>query len=224
MYRIRPDPGSWIDELDAELASWVRGRMRRRVYQDGEVICPAWEPVKGVYEIYRGAVKIIALSPDGREMILNVIAAGHTMNETLLVADRGIMGTNVICVGETEAGLLPVDDFNQLCRDHPEINAHLARRLAMRNIATYNQLIDASLHRLDLRLAFLMYTYAQEEEGVNCLHFTQDDFANMSGVSRQSINRIIRTWEDEGLIELGYGHIKVPDFSALLDFAKGKSC
>ncbi|MEM9621839.1 MAG: Crp/Fnr family transcriptional regulator [Pseudomonadota bacterium] len=221
MYRIRPDPGSWIDELEPELASWVRGRMRRRVYQDGEVLSPAWEPIQGVYEIYRGSIKIMASSADGREMILNVISAGHTMNETPIISERGIMGTSAVCVGETEVGLLLADDFKQLCIDHPAINAHLARRLAMRNAATYNQLIDAGLHRLELRLAFLVYTYAREDEaGVNRMPFTQDDLANMSGVSRQSINRVIRTWEAEGLIELGYGHLKIPDFPALLNFAQ----
>ncbi len=221
MYRIRPDPGSWIDELDSELAGWVRGRMRRRMYQDGEVLNPAWQPIKGIYEIYQGAVKIVASSSDGRELILNVIGKGHTLNETPIIADRDILGTTAVCVGETEVGLLPSDDFRQLCLDYPTINAHLARRLAMRNVANYNQLIDSALQRLDLRLAFLIYTYAREDEaGINCLHFTQDDLANMSGVSRQSINRIIRSWEDEGLIELGYGLLKIPDFAALLEFAQ----
>lgn len=221
MYRIRPDPGSWIDELEPDLASWVRGRMRRRVYQDGEVLSPAWQPIQGIYEIYRGSVKILASSPDGREMILNVIGAGHTMNETPVLSERGIMGSSAICVGETEVGLLMADDFRQLCVDHPLINVHVARRLAMRNAATYNQLIDAGLHRLDLRLAYLIYTYAREDEtGTHRMPFTQDDLANMSGVTRQSINRIIRAWEAKGLIELGYGRLNIPDFPALLAFAQ----
>ena len=224
MYRIRPDSGSWIDELEPELGASIRNLMRRFTYKDGEHLSPVWKPVKGVYEIYRGAVKIVASSSDGREMILNVIHAGHTMNETVIIADRQLVGTTTVCVGDTEVGLLSVDDFNRLRSDYPDITTHIARRLAMRNVATYNQLIDSSLHRLELRVAFLIYTYAREDqEGVNCMPFTQEDLANMTGVSRQSISRIIRTWEHEGLIELGYGQLRVPDFSKLLEFAQTQS-
>ncbi len=220
MYRVHPDPGSWIDELDEALVKHIRRQMRRLTYQDGDILCPTWQPVKGVYEIYSGAVKLIAASADGREMIINVIHAGHTMNESLLIADRLLTGSSAVCVGETEVGLLPADDFRKLRVDYPEINAHLARRLAMRNMATSNQLIDASLHRLELRLAFLIYTYARpDEDGGTWLNFTQDDLANMSGVSRQSISRIIRAWDDEGLIELGYGRLRIPDFPKLLKAA-----
>ena len=83
-----------------------------------------------------------------------------------------------------------------------------------------NYVVDSSLYPLDVRLAYMLYTYSSDREGDKGSHdliveLTQDDLANMMGVTRQSINRIMKAWEEQGHIELGYGQVVVKNFQGL---------
>jgi CRP-like cAMP-binding protein len=85
-----------------------------------------------------------------------------------------------------------------------------------------------SVSSLEERLASQLHILASaagkretsdEESETYSLFVRQDDLANMLGVARQSINRILKEWEAVGLVKLTYGGLAVTDMPGLLKIA-----
>jgi CRP-like cAMP-binding protein len=62
-------------------------------------------------------------------------------------------------------------------------------------------------------------------EGVEIqLRLTQEEYADMLGVSRQSLNRELRALEQAGAISLTYARLVVRDLAALREFIGQGEC
>ncbi len=221
MYRVFQDHENWIDQLPSEVATAVRKEMIPQTLVDGETLFQAWAELKGVYEILQGRIKLVTYSESGKEMITNVITADRTMGESPICAGRTRMLASGVAIGATKVALLPIARFNELRLRIPAINEAVLKRMAQRYLALSSYVVDSSLYPLDFRLAYILYTYSSDmnaDSGGNQLivELTQDDLASMMGVTRQSINRIMKVWEEQGHIELGYGHVVVKNFQDLI--------
>jgi CRP-like cAMP-binding protein len=68
----------------AELAE-LAGHLRRRRYARGEVLCLQGDPGTSLYIIESGRVKLGVTSPEGREVLLNIIEPGQIFGEMTLL-------------------------------------------------------------------------------------------------------------------------------------------
>lgn len=221
MYRTPRENSSWIDLLDPSLAKEVRHAMTLAEFDDGEPVYHAWSEFKGIYEILSGKVKLVSISPEGKELIVNIISENRTFGEAPICAGLKQTAVAAIAVGKTAVRLLPLKAFNELRAREAAINDAILQRVARRYMAQSTFVLDSSLHPIEFRLAYLLYTYAGDppdggSSAESVVQLTQNDLANMMGVTRQSIHRVMKGWQDEGHITLGYGEIIVHDFQVLL--------
>jgi len=69
--------------------------------------------------------------------------------------------------------------------------------------------------RLAHRLLMIAEGYGEIEQARRVLHLPQEDLAAMLGLSRQTINSLLKMLEQQGVIELSYGAIEILDFNGL---------
>jgi CRP/FNR family cyclic AMP-dependent transcriptional regulator len=50
---------------------------------------------------------------------------------------------------------------------------------------------------------------------LNEVRFAQQDLADMLGTTRESVNKQLRAWEEQGLVELSRGRMRVRDPAGL---------
>jgi CRP-like cAMP-binding protein len=83
------------------------------------------------------------------------------------------------------------------------------------------QAFDPLRTRLIRALLVLVETYGipQDRGTVIQLRLAQDHLGDLLGVSRQSINKLIKQLEGEQLIEMHYGRVIVRDLEALRGIA-----
>jgi CRP-like cAMP-binding protein len=194
-------------ELDA-LAAVTRTRSlaaREELFHKGD----AGDQVYGVAE---GALKVVTTSEQGDDVVLNLLGPGEVIGEVAVFCGAERTAT---VVAITPCELLVVDrrDLLALLRSHPDAALALLAVLA-RRVRNLSELVEDTLFlNLPVRLAKKLVAYAathgrRTPEGVRIeLKLSQEEWGDFVGATRESINKQMRQWTDQGLIRVDQGYV-----------------
>jgi CRP/FNR family cyclic AMP-dependent transcriptional regulator len=207
--------------LDPDALGRVAAGTRARRFRRGEVIFHLGDPGDALFIIVSGEVKISLPSEDGDEAILVRLARGDVFGELALLdgAPRSATATALTAV---ETVVLPRDRFRELIANEPVVRDALLASLAaeLRRLTTHVE----ELHFLDItgRLAACLSRLATDggtalPDGAIQLKtsLTQGDLASMVGSTRQSVNKLLRQFTDDGYLRLERDAIVVTDLEGL---------
>jgi CRP-like cAMP-binding protein len=206
--------------LDAATLAELAALARPRALRTGQFICRKGEPSRSLYIIAHGRVKISTTSPDGREMVLNLLGEGEVFGEVAL-ADGG----------PRTADAAACEPVRLLTLDRAELVPYLERRadVTLRMLAALAgrlRWVAASLEdssflalpaRLAKRLVLLGRHFGVDTPGGRRLTVTlpQRELASHMGVSRESVNRLLQGWVQAGLIGIDRGVVVLRDIAGL---------
>jgi CRP/FNR family transcriptional regulator, cyclic AMP receptor protein len=204
------------DALDRLAAS-----MRSRRFRRGEVIFHVGDPGDALFVIVSGEVKISLPSETGDEAILATLRPGDVFGELALL-DGAPRSASASALSPTETVVLPRDRFRELIATETGVRDALLASIAgeLRRLTTHVE----ELHFLDItgRLAARLVRLAQESgtplaDGSLRLrtNLTQGDLAAMVGCTRQSVNKLLGQFTDDGLLRLERDAIVVTDVEGL---------
>jgi CRP/FNR family cyclic AMP-dependent transcriptional regulator len=208
--------------LDEEgLASLIRG-MRIRKFRRGETVFHVGDPGDALFIVMAGSIKITLPADTGDEAILATLRPGDFFGELALL-DGAPRSATAIAIEATETYILPRDRFRDLIATEPIMREALLATLAaeVRRLTHHVE----ELHFLDItgRLASRLSRLANES-GATALPdgsirlpgpLTQGDLAAMIGCTRQSVNKLLGMFTDDGLIRLERDRIVVLDLDGL---------
>jgi CRP-like cAMP-binding protein len=206
--------------LDAAALDRLASGTRTRRFRRGEVVFHVGDPGDALFVISTGAVKITLPSENGEEAILATLQPGDVFGELALL-DTAPRSATAVALEPTETVVLQRDRFRQLLATEPTIrDAVLANMAAeVRRLTTHVE----DLHFLDVtgRLAKCLLRLAEEgrPDGAGGIRLrsalSQSELAAMVGCTRQSANRVIGQFTDDGLIRLERDSIVVIDLPGL---------
>jgi len=205
---------------EGSLQSLARN-LRLRRFKRGEVIFHQGDPGDALFIVASGVVKVVVPSEDGEEAILATLRRGDFLGELALI-DGAPRSASAIAIEPTEMLALSREQLRALVATEPAIRDALLVALAgeIRRLTTF----VAELHFLDLtgRLAARLLRLAEEHgerdpDGSTRLPspLTQGDLAAMIGATRQSVNKLLGDFVDEGLLRMDGDTIIVCDLAAL---------
>jgi CRP/FNR family cyclic AMP-dependent transcriptional regulator len=206
--------------LAADLVTEIVNTMARRRYRRGEVIFHQGDPGDALHIVARGRVKIVLTSPDGDEAIVATVGLGDFFGELTLI-DGAPRSATATAVEPVETLVLARDQFRQLLATNPTLRDNLEVGLAA-EVRRLNDHVE-ELHFLDLegRIAAHLVRLAQRAQpgarGAVELPFdySQRDLAAMIGGARQSVNRVLRGLEREGLVRIKGNRLFISDVGRL---------
>jgi len=195
---------------------------RTRRFRRGDIIFHAGDPGDALFIIMSGEVKIAVPSESGEEAILATLAAGDVFGELSLL-DGAPRSASAAALVATETVMLPRDRFRELITNEPAVRDALLASLAteLRRLTMHVE----ELHFLDItgRLAARLVRLSQEgstrlgDGGIRLrTNLTQGDLAAMVGCTRQSVNKLLGQFTDDGLIRLDREGIVVTDLDGLV--------
>jgi CRP/FNR family cyclic AMP-dependent transcriptional regulator len=207
--------------LGSESRQAIAASLRRRHFRKGEVVFHEGDPGDSLFIVVSGALKVVLPSEAGGEAILATLRRGDFLGELALL-DGAPRSASAVALELTEMLALPRDRFSTLVATEPAIRDALLASLAaeLRRLTAH----VAELHFLDLtgRLASGLARLAADH-GVRAADgsirldspLTQSDLGAMIGATRQSVNKLLGEFEDEGLLRLERDAIVIPDLAAL---------
>lgn len=185
---------------------------RRRQAPAGETLFLKGDAGHHLYVIVGGVVRIATVSPTGREMMLNLMTTGDIVGE-IAVLDGGERTAEATV--DEDATLLVIErgDLMALLRRDAEaclaLLAACAGRLRWVSLLLEEAAFQPLPARLARRLLLLGAAFGRPvEDGIRIgLRLSQRDLAAHVNVSRESINKVLKDWDAQGLIQRDGPHI-----------------
>ncbi len=207
-----------LDEADLET---LVASVETRRYRRGEAVFRQGDPGDALYVVLSGRVKIASPSEGGVEAILATLRPGEFFG-ALALLDGAPRSATATAVDATETLVLPRETFRRLVNDVPSIRDHVFIGLAqeLRRLTHHVE----ELHFLDIagRLAARLARLADEQgdpgpggEVRLDAPITQGELAAMVGSTRQSVNKLLGWFVDDGLIRLERDAIVIVDLPGL---------
>jgi CRP-like cAMP-binding protein len=167
------------------------------------------EPSDSLYMVLKGSVKVIETSTEGTEKILDILGSGEIFGELAMLDGHPRSATVTTCEA-TEMASLSRKDFRNFVSQRPEVLWKVMESLCERIRKTSAGMVEMSSKEVPYRLIAALHQLAEKHGQVaadgSCLvnlKLGAQDLAAMVGANRETVARLLRQYEAEGLIELG---------------------
>lgn len=202
-------------DLNPEDLKALEGEARTRRLKRGEVLFLEGEPVRSLFVVERGLIKVYKLDPEGRkQVVLHVEGPGKVLAEVALFLDRPTYPASAEALEESEVLAIPKDRFFQLLEERPPLARALIRYLARRQGQLLHLLDRLVFHEVRERLCeFLLERLREEGQGFRLP--TNPELAALLGTVPEAVSRNLGELYRRGLIRLSGRRVEVPDPEAL---------
>jgi CRP/FNR family transcriptional regulator, cAMP and macrophage regulator len=197
-----------IDELRSSLIA--------RTVERGQVLIKAGEIPTGLWIIRTGLVELV-MGTNRRRRVVQLLREGDVLGDSFLALAVDSPYTARV-VEKGRLLYLPAERFEALLEDYPALAVWWLSNALSRLAKTRVRIVEVLGKTLQERVARLLV-----DEAVNgSLHLPQKTLAEMLGVQRSSLNKILREFESSGLVEVGYSHVELKDGKRLKEVAAGE--
>lgn len=186
-------------------------RFNKRQILDFPVDC-----LEPIYFIRTGRVKVSYLSEDGKEFTVACLSAGEVYSVHSLASATALENSVVVYLG--------MDQFRPMLGECPELGLRLLRLLGNILKETNDVILDLAFRDVSVRLAHVILREGQPRLNQRSelslpyyLDFTHEQFAALSGTTRQTVNEILKRWERQGIVAMKRGKLAVLNWELLND-------
>lgn len=192
----------------------ISNLLLERSYQKGRFIFMEGEPGEAIYLLKSGLIKLTKRLEDGREHILHFVNPGDVFAEVVLF-DGGSYPATAEVQEDCVVGVLRNQDIERLLSQHPSMAISMLRIMSHRLRTAQEKVMNLALHDTARRLAFALLKMA-EEHGIKKpngtlinLNLTNQELANLTGSSRETINRMLNSFKRARAIDVDRQQIMV---------------
>ena len=169
--------------------------------------------------LHSGPVKVVVHDPSGREHLLALRGRGDLLGE-LAYLDHQPRSASVVTLRPISATTICAERFSRFLNNHPRAALELARCVGARLREADRSRLEISTDEVPLRVARLLRTLAQDavlgqEQRSATIPITQGQLAQAVHAAEVTINRILREFKAQDLIDTAYGSIRVPCIDCL---------
>jgi CRP-like cAMP-binding protein len=201
-----------LDEL-AAAATTRRLEAREELFHKGDAAAQ-------VYVVASGRLKVTSTSSEGSEVVLNLLDVNEVVGELPLLVG-GVRTATIVALEPSELVVLERREFLRFLREHPEATLELLTVLAER-VVRLSECIEDSVFlgvaaRIAKKLLALAETFGEEApDGVHVtLRLSQGELAQYVGTTRETVNKQIRAWSEQGVVSMAAGAITIHARDAL---------
>jgi CRP/FNR family transcriptional regulator, cyclic AMP receptor protein len=215
MQRMGSGQGFW-SLLSPDEQNVLSSIGRVSVFAPGATMCFEGEPTTHVFVLVTGWAKVLAVTSDGRELMLALRGQGDVIGE-VAGATTGHRNATIKAVDTVRALIVRYDRFGSFLDSYP------GAARAYRQVMTLRWNDDATtLRRRALttggqRLALLLLELTARYGGVanGTMPLSQEELASLAGTSRATVTRAFGNWRKRGLIRTGPRRITIVDLPGL---------
>ena len=208
---------AWFPLLDSGAQARVRDELREVDVPQGGALCRLGDTPLHWYGAIEGLLKWTVTSGDGHSVTLGGLSAGSWFGEGTLL--RGSPRTaDIIALRPSRVALMPMETFEWLHATERSFDHFLLRQINERlhwflGNFTAHHLLDTD-SQVARALAGLFHPWLHPGSDPH-LQVSQEEIANLSGVSRQRCNAALKRLQAAGLLEIEYCGITVTNLEGL---------
>jgi CRP/FNR family transcriptional regulator len=188
------------------------------ILQQGEYIYRQGDSFKGIVAIKSGTAKLVSNDNQGNEHILNILLPGELAGFDGLNQNKH--SCSAIALEVMSYCELPAEKFDNLCQMVPGIARELFRHSGESINESQNQVIT-SKQSAEVKLALFLTNLSGrlKKRGFSSLSFnlplTREEMGNLLGLTFETVSRMLKHLQNEGLITVQRKHIEIKDLKSL---------
>ncbi len=190
-------------------------------FETSSYIFKEGEPVKGLFIVNSGKVKVFSTAEDKKETLIRLAADGA------VIGHRGFGGdwtypVSAFTYTKTKVTFIPLDIFNILAKANTEFTYHLMMFFA-EELRQSEEKINLIPVKNKIATAILMNfnVFGADAKDPLKLSFTisRKDYASLVNTTYETVIRVLSDFNKENIIELQAKSIRIFDFNRLQHLA-----
>jgi len=176
-------------------------------FSKNEVILHEEDTHEYMYIILSGKVKVIQMTEDGKEILLAIHQAGELFGEMSLIDGKTSPAT-VVATEDCTVNIISKKEFYSSIHTQKKILDNLLQILCSRLRESWGTIQMLNLKNASERIKILFFMLSNKygkttAEGITLhIKLTHKDIAEMSGMTRETVTRVIDKWQKDGEINI----------------------
>lgn len=195
-------------------------------YSEGRRIFNEGEPVKGIYFVERGMVKVLSRAYDNTEKIVRLASNQNILGHRGLNTKTYPISAEALT--ETVVTFLPTQVFNTILSNNSEMAAYLINFLSDEIRDSEKRMKNLLIPDPKIRIAIILVKLIDDfgynrEAGNNLLTYTlsRTDIANFCGTTYETVIRTLAHFKKSKIINLVGKEIAIANEKKLREIASG---
>jgi len=219
-----PSPSSWVDQFPAlrdlreDVWKQALSQVKQVTVPSGTAVFQYGDQCQNYLLVLSGSVKVVSLSPEGREVVLYRVGAGHTctLTTSCLLGETEYPAQGVV-ESEVQAVVMPREVFNRLMAHSDGFRHFVFAQIGDRMAWLMYLVQEIAFERTHVRLARKLLEGCGDD---HVIYATHADLAVELGTLREVISRLLKEFEHNGWVELSRGAIRVVNTAGLAQHIK----
>jgi CRP/FNR family cyclic AMP-dependent transcriptional regulator len=208
-------------ELESDALGEIAQIARAKVYQPRVQVFQQGDQSDSVFIIQSGYLKVAVSGPGGSLSTLAVMGVGEIFGELSLL-DGGPRSGTVTTMSRTDLLAIDREPFLRLIEAQPRVGIAIMGVLARRLRRISERSDDLTGMRVSKRLAKQLLSLA-ENHGVRVgpsrmrlgVKMSQRELGELVGATRESVNKHLRAWQEEGVLSEENGFLVTTNLELL---------
>lgn len=198
-----------LTPLDRDDIAALAALLREEHYPAGETIFRVGDAPTRIGIVHHGA---IALSRylNGRRVVLHILRSGDALGD-IGVLLRMTAPYDGVALEDTMVLTIDSVEFHQLLEQRSGLTLRWLNSLACRLISYQTRLTELLAGDIEAQIASVLIGTAVRSR----VNLNQTRLAELVGVNRSSVNRVLRQLEEQNLVRLRYSQVEILDEAAL---------
>lgn len=194
---------SLSDEELHQINQWIIIRN----YKKNETILYEEDTNQFMYIILSGKVKAIKTTGEGKEVILAMHQSGDFFGEMSLINGK-TTPASVIAIEDSLIAIISKKEFYSILFSQHKLLQRLLEILSSRLRTSWDTIKLLTFNNATQRLRMLFFMLSEEhsietEEGIVLdIKLSHQEMADMTGMSRETVTRVLDRWQKEGEINI----------------------
>ena len=206
-------PGQLPESVKALLKRAHINRFPKR-----STIIDAGSESKSLYLILKGSVSIILREDDDREIVVAYLNPGDFFVEMCLFEQNAHRTAEVRTRDVCEIAEISYENFNEISTQHPDLSYAVFAQLVRRLKNTTRKVTDLAFIDVSGRIARCLIDLSSQPEAMilpngRQIRITRQEIGRIVGCSREMVGRVLKTLEEQGMIETDGKAILIFDVS-----------
>jgi len=200
-----------LRELPVSLIRIVRETSHDLELQAGQVLFDAGADCEYMPLLKTGSIRVVMLLQTGWEILLYRVSSGQVciLTATCILSERRHLA-RVIADKDLKAVSISKDSFYRLIEGSSEFRRFLFSNYSISLLSALNCMEVALTQPIEQRLAHVLL-----EKRTDVINMTHQGLADEVGTAREVVSRILKDFEEKGMIKLKRGIVLIQDEEAL---------
>lgn len=209
-----------FSDLNDEKKALIQNIIIEKNVKKGTILFLENEPVKAIYFLKKGKVRLSKSNPNGKEIIIGIRRAGDLFPKVTLFRNSNYPATAEM-LEDGEYICLANSDLEQLISLNPEIGIAIIKIMGERLSEAQNKLRNVALYGKLGALAATLLSLTEQygiktDKGIKIdLYLTHQELSNFIGAARENVNRMVSLLEKDDVLIMNRGEMIIKDLDAL---------